>query len=242
MTGDPLVDDFSVVGARGAIVTTADGREYRDFGLANGSQILGHGHELVDGRASEGARRCGVSGFRRTPLEHQAATALTRQIANVDDAAFFHSRCDALRNAVELARRVTGRRVVIVLDGIGNLLPGRPRARRDPLGFMKQPNIGDLGYWHAGMRDILTAEFNNTSSLEAIFERCGRSIAGVIIEPDTTSVWLHIAAVAVHLTIGATLHKPRQCDHCRRDTKWFALFRSWRTFNNWVDTGYCGIR
>jgi glutamate-1-semialdehyde 2,1-aminomutase len=183
VNGNPPAYRLSIVGARGAIVTTADGREYRDFGLANASHILGRAHELVDRRASESARRCSATALRRSHLDSQAAATLTQQIAHADDAAFFPTQCEALRNAVELARTVTGRRTVIVLDGIANRLPGPVRARHDLVDFMTRPNNGSFSDSHADMGDVLMAEFNNASSLEDIFERCGTSIAAVMIEP-----------------------------------------------------------
>ena len=172
---------FFVTSARGATLTTADGRELIDFVCTWGPAIHGHNHPAIRDAIAAALER-GTSFGAPTPAEVEMAELVTRFFPSVKKVRMCNSGTEAAMTAIRLARGFTRRDKIIkfagcyhghsdsllIKAGSGALTHGHPDSAGVPAAFA---------------RETIVLPFNDTAALEAAFAASPGEIAGVIIEP-----------------------------------------------------------
>ena len=161
------------VRGKGARVWDLDGREFVDWGMGINNVLIGHAEDAIDDAASAAARN-GQNFSRPTVLEVEAAEELVALLDGMEMAKFAKNGSDANTAAIRLARAVTGRELVFY-DGTAPFL-----AIHDWF-------IGNTEM-RAGVPDAVSRlakrfVYDDTASLDRLFETHGADAAAVILEP-----------------------------------------------------------
>lgn len=167
--------------AHGAYLTDVDGKIYVDYVGSWGPMIVGHAHPQVI-EAIVHTTRNGVSFGAPTPLEISLAEKIKSFMPAIELVRMVNSGTEATMSAIRLARGYTNRSKIIkfagcyhghadallVQAGSGILTCGIPNSAGVPQDFTAH---------------TLVAEFNNLTSVEALFQRYPAEIAAIIVEP-----------------------------------------------------------
>jgi glutamate-1-semialdehyde 2,1-aminomutase len=166
---------------KGARVIDVDEKEYIDFVASWGPLILGHANADVLQRLAQAAKN-GTTFGAPTEGEVELAETVSRLVPSIQKIRLVNSGTEAAMSAIRLARAYTGRTKVVKFDGCyhghsdgllvkagsGVATLGLPDSLGVPSGFAKE---------------TLVATFNDVDSVETIFDRHGKSIAALIVEP-----------------------------------------------------------
>lgn len=178
--------------AQGARIQDVDGKEYIDYVGSWGPAILGHAHpEVVDAVRSVAGK--GLSFGTPHQGEVELAEMITRMVPGVEKVRFCNSGTEATMSCVRLARGFVGRPKIIkfagcyhghsdallVAAGSGALTLGRPDS---------------AGVTEGAVQDTLVLPFNDETAVEAAFEKYGREIAAVLLEPVPANAGLILPA------------------------------------------------
>lgn len=172
---------FFVESARGATLTTADGRELIDFVCTWGPAIHGHNHPAIRDAVTAALKR-GTSFGTPNPAEVEMAELITQFFPSVKKVRMCNSGTEATMTAIRLARGFTGRDKIIkfagcyhghsdsllIKAGSGALTHGNPDSAGVPASFA---------------RETIVLPYNDTAALDAAFAANPGEIAGVIVEP-----------------------------------------------------------
>ena len=179
-----LTPPITWVRAAGARLWDADGREYLDYHLAFGPQILGHNHPAVDAGVKEALDRIDCIGVGTTDLEVLVAEKLVQHIPSAEAVLFCNSGSEATMHALRLARGVTGRRRIVKFQGcyhggydsllMNVISPAERLGTKDP---------GSAGMLPQALEDTIVLPFNDLAAVEAAFDAYPEQIAAVITEP-----------------------------------------------------------
>jgi glutamate-1-semialdehyde 2,1-aminomutase len=167
--------------AKGATMTDVDGRTYIDYVGSWGPMILGHTDpEVID--ALHDALSRGTSYGAPTGLEIEIAEEIVDAVPSVEMVRMVNSGTEATMSALRLARGATGRAKIVKFEGCyhghGDSLLVKAGSGVATLGLPDSPGVTS-----AVALNTITAPFNDTAALEQVFDRHGRDIAAVIIEP-----------------------------------------------------------
>jgi glutamate-1-semialdehyde 2,1-aminomutase len=168
-------------GGSGALLRDVDGRDYLDFCMAFGPLILGHGNREVRDAALAAMDR-GWSLGTAEPYSLELAEFITGRIPWVESIRFVNSGTEAVMSALRLARAATGRAKILKFEGCYH---GHVDAMllRAGSGLAEAPVADSAGLAPEVIQETLVAPLDDTRGLAAVFERHGREIAAVIIEP-----------------------------------------------------------
>lgn len=106
---------------RGALVTDVDGNVFIDLAGGLGCMNVGHSHPKVVGAIRESAARFTHTDF--SVIMYESYIRLAERLAALapgdfpKKACFFNSGAEAVENAVKIARKYTGRRAILTLEG-----------------------------------------------------------------------------------------------------------------------------
>jgi glutamate-1-semialdehyde 2,1-aminomutase len=179
-----LPDPLAFIAARGQTIVDSDAKEYVDFHLAFGCQILGHCDEYVDMRVQEAMRRIDIIGAGTTDLEVEAAERLLGNIPYADQVLFCLTGSEATHTALRLARSATGRKKIVKFQGcyhgwhdavLANVI--------SPPDMVGRVHGISSGMIPGSLDHTLVCDFNDPEGLTAIFDEHGDDIAAVILEP-----------------------------------------------------------
>jgi glutamate-1-semialdehyde 2,1-aminomutase len=167
--------------SRGAYLYDADGNKYLDYVGSWGPAIIGHAHPRVVKKVQNVAAR-GLSFGACTELELILAGFITRAFPSIEKLRLVNSGTEATMSAVRLARAYTGRARIIKFNGCYH-------GHGD--GFLVKAGSGSATFGipdSAGVaprvaQDTISLPFNNAQSVIRTFERKGREIAALIVEP-----------------------------------------------------------
>lgn len=166
---------------RGAWVVDADGRRYVDMVCGYGAQIVGHADPRVVARLRRRAGRGTVFGAPSVE-ETQLARWIADALPGVDRVRFVSTGTEACMSALRLARGVTGRDLVVKCagnyHGHADALLSSAGSGALTLGVPDSPGVP--ADW---ARTTLTVPYNDTETLEQVFETHGDRIAAMIVEP-----------------------------------------------------------
>jgi glutamate-1-semialdehyde 2,1-aminomutase len=169
--------------AAGSKITDIDGNEYIDYVGSWGPMILGHAHPAVV-EAIQKTAALGASFGAPTELETEMAQLIKKLVPSIDMVRMVNSGTEATMSALRLARGYTGRNLVVKFEGCYH-------GHNDS--FLIQAGSGALtfgtpntpGVTEGTARDTLSAQFNDLSSVEQLFDKHKNEIAAVILEPIT---------------------------------------------------------
>jgi acetylornithine/succinyldiaminopimelate/putrescine aminotransferase len=166
--------NLRVTSASGVMIQMEDGREVIDFISGIGVSSFGHGHPTIKAALISQINRhlhVMVYGEIRQESQDLAASKLCALLPSSLDTVFFvNSGAEAIDGALKLARRSTGRRKIIAVEGgyhgntFGALSVSSNETRKAPF----EPFIPDIDF----------ISWNDTTDLEAI----DNSVAAVIVE------------------------------------------------------------
>jgi glutamate-1-semialdehyde 2,1-aminomutase len=175
--GTPLF----ITRGQGAYVYDSDGNRYIDFVGSWGPLICGHAHRQILHELVKTARNGTTFG---APTEHEVKLAelVVRLMPSLQKIRLVSSGTEATMSAIRLARAYTGRSKIVKFDGCyhghsdgllvkagsGIATLGLPDSLGVPRGFAKE---------------TLVAKYNDVISVRKLFERHGKNIAALIVEP-----------------------------------------------------------
>lgn len=169
----PVLAPPVIVRGRGCREWDADGNEFIAYSIGQRCVTLGHGFESV----VEAARRAMADGtnFNRPhPLEADAAEELLRHVPGADMAKFTKDGSTANTAAVKLARAATGRRMVAICSD-------HPFFSYDDWAMGITPLDAGIPAENVALTD--TFRFNDTASVDAVFDRHPGDVACLMLEP-----------------------------------------------------------
>jgi len=174
-------DPLFIASGKGSRIRDVDGNEYIDYVGSWGPLILGHTDEEVLDAVREAASR-GTSFGAPTEQEVQLAEKITEMVPSVEKVRLVNSGTEATMSAIRLARGVTGRDKIIKFEGCyhghGDSFLIQAGSGALTLGEPNSPGVpADLA------RLTVSATFNDSESVQALFEAFGSDIAAVIVEP-----------------------------------------------------------
>jgi glutamate-1-semialdehyde 2,1-aminomutase len=167
--------------ARGARIWDADGKEYIDYVGSWGPMVLGHAHPDVVAAVQHAAEH-GLSFGAPTEAEYEIAALLCKTLPSVEMVRLVSSGTEATMTAIRLARGFTGRHKIVKFEGCyhGHADALLVKAGSGALTF-GQPS--SAGVPPEVVAHTLVLDFNDTEGLAQAFERDGKDIAAVIVEP-----------------------------------------------------------
>ncbi|MFI1030336.1 aspartate aminotransferase family protein [Streptomyces sp. NPDC020951] len=170
-----LPDELSFVIAAGAgsRIRTTRGRELIDLVMSCGPLVLGHAHPRVV-EAVERQLRDGTTYYYLNASAARLAQRIVELVPCADAVKFCASGSDATFSALRLARRATGRDMILKFDGgyLGSHDYGRA---------VEGPACG--GVPAAVAADVLHAPFNDLAQATRVAEAHRERLAAIIVEP-----------------------------------------------------------
>lgn len=174
-----------LVGAKGAYVTDAEGRDYVDLVASWGPAILGHTHPEVLEAVQQAAAR-GLSFGASTPAETELAELVRERVAVGDQRPIGKLRMvstgtEATMTAIRLARGYTGRDLLVKFAG-------HYHGHSDSLlaeagsGVATLSMPGSAGITAETAAQTLVLPYNDLDAVRAAFDEHGSRIAAVIVE------------------------------------------------------------
>lgn len=165
----------------GAYVFDGDGKKYIDFVGSWGPLVLGHAHPTILHALKKTAAK-GTTFGAPTEGEVNLAESVCRLIPTIKKLRLVSSGTEATMSAIRLARAFTNRSKIIKFDGCyhghSDGLLVKAGSAIATLGLPDSPGVP-----RSFARETLIARFNDPRSVEKLFDRYGRDIAAVIVEP-----------------------------------------------------------
>jgi glutamate-1-semialdehyde 2,1-aminomutase len=167
--------------AKGARIRDIDGNEYIDYVGSWGPMILGHAHPKILAAVRD-AMKAGTSFGAPTARESDLAEAIRRALPSVQKVRMVSSGTEATMSALRLARGVTGRTRILKFDGCYH-------GHSDGLLVSAGSGVATLGIPGSpgvpkAMTDLtIIAPFNDLGATRKAFEKWGKDIAAIIVEP-----------------------------------------------------------
>ncbi len=170
-----------IVKGQGSRIYDADGNEFIDYVSSWGPLILGHSHPQVVEALQKAVER-GTSFGAPTELEIILAEMISVAMPSIEMIRFVNSGTEATMSALRLARAYTKRDMIIKFaggyHGHADGLLVKAGSGVATLGIPDSPGVPS-GY----TQDTLTAQYNDTTAVEQLFEHHSKEIAAVIVEP-----------------------------------------------------------
>lgn len=170
-----------IASAQGAYLIDVDGNEYVDYVGSWGPAILGHAHPAVIEAITRVAKN-GLSFGAPCELEIALAQEICARVDSIEKVRMTNSGTEATMTAIRLARGITGRDKIIKFEGCyhGHVDSLLVKAGSGALTFGAPSSPGIPA---GSVNDTLIASFNDLDSVSALFEKYGKQIACIIIEP-----------------------------------------------------------
>lgn len=190
--------------AEGAHFVDADGARYLDFVHSWGPLILGHAHPEVVAAVQKAATR-GLTYGAPHLAEVELAERVARCYPGVERVRFTSSGTEATMSALRLARGVTGRDRIVKFAGCYHgHSDGLLVAAGSGAITLGQPSSAGVPSAVASLTSVLPLD--DEAALDALFEKHGREIAAVIVEP-------------IPANNGLLLQRPEWLAHLREITR-----------------------
>jgi glutamate-1-semialdehyde 2,1-aminomutase len=172
---------------RGSRVRDVDGHEYVDFHNGFGTMVVGHAHPKVV-EAIEKAARSGTHFAVTTPITVALAEELCRRFG-LDQIRFTNSGSEATMDAIRVARALTGRDVIVKIEGSyhghhdavmfsvvpnSDVMGGRDRPASAPMSKGIPQDVA---------RHTLVVPFNDAEALSRLLDERRGEVACLIMEP-----------------------------------------------------------
>jgi len=182
------VDPPFISRAEGCYLWDEDGNRYIDYVCSWGPMILGHGHPGVV-KALEERISKGISYGAPTKLEVEMAETIVDMVPSIEMVRMVNSGTEAAMSALRLARGYTGREKILKFDGCyhghADSLLVSAGSGVATLGIPGSPGVPeDLA------RQTISIPYNNMDGVIAAFDKHGKDIAAVIVEPVAANMGL----------------------------------------------------
>jgi glutamate-1-semialdehyde 2,1-aminomutase len=167
--------------AQGSHLWDADGKEYIDYVGSWGPLVLGHAHPDVIAAVHRSADK-GLSFGAPTEAEYEMAALLCKLLPSLELVRLVSSGTEATMTAIRLARGFTKRDKIIKFEGCyhGHADALLVKAGSGALTF-GQPS--SAGVPPETVAHTLVLDYNDIEAVARAFERDGKQIAAVIVEP-----------------------------------------------------------
>ncbi|MCD8197336.1 MAG: glutamate-1-semialdehyde 2,1-aminomutase [Lachnospiraceae bacterium] len=170
-----------IASGEGAYLTDADGKRYLDYVGSWGPMILGHAHPVVLEKVAEACWK-GLSFGAATEAEVDMARLIHQMVPSVEMMRMVNSGTEAVMSAIRAARGFTGRDKIVKFEGCYH---GHTDAMlvKAGSGVMTAGVPDSSGVPKGATQDTLLAAYNDLAGVEQLFEKYGKEIAAVILEP-----------------------------------------------------------
>ena len=174
--------------ARGAYLTTTEGRRLLDTCLSFGPLLLGHAHPKVVEAIQEAAKH-GTSYAVTTEAEIELAERICAAIPAIEKIRLVNSGTEAVMTALRLARGFTRRRKILKFTGCyhGHVDAMLVQAGSGVAGLSQASSAGVTE--HAA-EDTLLAPYNDIEAVKAVVAAHGADLAAIIVEPAAANMGL----------------------------------------------------
>jgi len=175
--GTPLF----ITRARGATITDADGRTYRDFVGSWGAAIAGHAHPRVV-QAVQQQAATGLGFGAPTPVELDLGRTIRAAMPSIERLRMVTSGTEATMSAVRVARAFTQRSTILKFAGCyhGHSDGLLVRAGSGPMTFALPDSAGVP---ESVTMHTVVADYNAIDDVRTFVAARGGELAAVIIEP-----------------------------------------------------------
>ena len=174
-------DPLFIKKGKGSKIWDIDGNEFIDYVASWGPLILGHARKEIVESIKKAAEN-GTSFGAPTLLENEMSELITSMVPSVEKVRMVNSGTEATMSALRLARGYTGRDLVIKFSGCyhGHSDSFLIKAGSGAMTF----GVPDSpGVPKSSAQNTLLAEYNDIESVKELFEKRGKEVAAVIIEP-----------------------------------------------------------
>ncbi len=167
--------------ARGSHIIDVDGNERIDYVCSYGPGILGHAHPQVIKKVQE-ACELGFTYGAPTEKEVELARIIAEMVPGIEVSRLVSSGTEAVMSAIRAARGYTKRDKIVKFKGCyhghsdGLLVKAGSAALTTSV-----PDSAGVPADYT--KNTLVAQYNNTTSVENIFEKNPGEIAAIIVEP-----------------------------------------------------------
>ena len=167
--------------AEGSKIYDVDGNCFIDYICSWGPNILGHSHPQVINAVINTCKK-GLPFGACHKGEIQLAQRIKRNVPSMEMLRLVNSGTEAVMSAIRAARGYTGRDKIVKFEGCYH-------GHSDGLlvkagsGLLTNSIPNSAGVPKGYTDSTLLARYNNTQSVEALFEKYGNEIACVIVEP-----------------------------------------------------------
>lgn len=167
--------------AAGAHLWDANGKRYIDYVGSWGPMIVGHTHPTVVEAVRAAAGRA-LSFGAPTESEIELAELICALVPSIEMVRLVSSGTEATMTAIRLARGHTGRATIVKFEGCyhGHADSLLVKAGSGALTF---GNPSSAGVPEDIAKHTVVLDYNDSAQVEALFDKCGAEIAGVIVEP-----------------------------------------------------------
>lgn len=174
--------------ARGAELTTTDGRTLIDYCMSFGPLILGHAHPAVVEAVQQAVMR-GTSYAVTTEAEIEMAELIREAIPSMERVRLVSSGTEACMTAIRLARGFTGREKVLKFSGCyhGHADCMLVKAGSGVAGIA---SASSAGVPHGCAANTLVARYNHLEDVDALISEHGSDLAAIVVEPVAANVGL----------------------------------------------------
>ena len=170
-----------IASAEGAYLTDVDGHKLTDYCMSWGPLMFGHRDREIESAISDALTRGWTYGT-ASPYSVELAELITGALPWVEKIRFVNSGTEAVMSALRVARGATGRNKIVKFDGcyhghVDSLLI------RAGSGLAEMSAPDSAGVTPALAADTLVAPLDDEAALTRIFEKHGKEIAALLIEP-----------------------------------------------------------
>ncbi len=175
--GNPLF----IKSGKGSRITDVDGNEFVDYVGSWGPLIVGHAHPQIVSAIIRQAQ-LGTSYGASTQLEIELAQKVVAAVPSIEVVRMVNSGTEAVMSALRLARGITGRDKIVKFEGCyhghGDSLLVKAGSGLISLGIPECPGIVS-----SLAEKTLNLPYNNIDQVRELFEKEGKNIAALIVEP-----------------------------------------------------------
>lgn len=193
-------EDLFIVKSAGPCFWDQDGRQYLDYDCAGGSVIVGYGSPAVQQKIVDAIHTQLYYGVGATEPEVALAEKLVAHVRGVEKVQLCNGNTDAIYHAIRLARAVTRREKLIVLQGADHgwndyVVGSRTAAARSfeaatGEGFTGETAAGvdSMGVLHDAADRTVVCRINDFSQIEATCRQNPGAIAAIICDPFNSAL------------------------------------------------------
>lgn len=188
------IDPLFISKAEGCYLWDADGVKYIDYVCSWGPMVLGHSHPEILKAITE-KMPLGTSYGAPTAIEVEMAETIVEMVPSIETVRMVNSGTEAAMSAIRLARGFTGRNIIIKFEGCyhghADSLLVDAGSGVATLGIPGSPGIPEKIAVYT-----MSLPFNNLDNVITAFEKYGKDIAAIIVEPIPANMGVIIPDIA----------------------------------------------